>query len=68
MAIITPAQQLVQDITCGQGKPSNLEGRISGPGGVTPFGAFVQGLQPGTRSSIRHRPLRRPTRAPGYRQ
>lgn len=54
MPIITPAQQHIEEITYFQDKAPNLECWISEPGGLTQFGAFVQLLQPDTRSSIKH--------------
>lgn len=54
MPLITPADQQVLEITYFQDKAPNLECWISTPGGLTQFGAFVQVLQPQTRSSIKH--------------
>lgn len=54
MPIITSADQQVLEITYFQDKAPNLECWISTPGGLTQFGAFVQVLQPQTRSSIKH--------------
>lgn len=54
MPIITPADQQIQEIRYFEGKAPNLECWISEPGGLTQFGAFVQVLQPETRSSIKH--------------
>lgn len=54
MPAITPAQQLVEESPNAGELPPNVESWISEPGGITQFGAFVQVLQPGTRSSIKH--------------
>ncbi len=54
MPVITPADQHVETITCFEGKAPNLECWLTEPGHLTQFGAFIQVLQPGTRSSIKH--------------
>jgi uncharacterized cupin superfamily protein len=54
MPVITPADQLIETITRFEGKEPNLECWLTEPGGLTQFGALIQVLQPGTRSSIKH--------------
>lgn len=54
MTIITANQQHIEQIHYFKDKPPNLECWVSQPGGLTQFGAFVQLLQPDTRSSIKH--------------
>lgn len=53
MTVVTPDRTLVEledDAVCG---PRHTHW-ISEPGGLTQFGAFVQVLPPGSRSSIKH--------------
>ncbi len=53
MTVVTPDRMLVEledDAACG---PRHTHW-ISEPGGLTQFGAFVQVLPPGSRSSIKH--------------
>jgi len=54
MPVITPEHFLVEELASSEGHPHNRDLWISEPGGLTQFGAFVQELQPGTRSSIKH--------------
>jgi uncharacterized cupin superfamily protein len=54
MPVITPRQHLVEERPSADGLPPNRDLWISEPGGLTQFGAFIQELQPGSQSSIRH--------------
>lgn len=54
MPVITPAQQLVEETPNKGDIPPNVDHWISKPGDLTQFGAFIEVLQPGTRSSITH--------------
>jgi uncharacterized cupin superfamily protein len=54
MPVIRPSDQLVEEIKYYDVEQPNLERWLSEPGRLTQFGAFIQVLQPGTRSSILH--------------
>lgn len=54
MPVITADRCLVEELASSAGRPPNRDLWISEPGGLTQFGAFVQELQPDTRSSIKH--------------
>lgn len=54
MPIIRVAQRLVETTETSDPRAMNRDEWISEPGGLTQFGAFVQVLAPGTRSSIKH--------------
>lgn len=54
MPVIRAAQRQVETSETSQPGVENREEWISEPGGLTQFGAFIQVLAPGTRSSIKH--------------
>lgn len=53
MTVITPDRMLVEEDVDGPCGPKRTEW-ISEAGGLTQFGAFVETLPPGSRSSIKH--------------
>jgi len=53
MPVFTPDRFLVEDEDGGSCGPKRAEW-ISEPGGLTQFGAFIETLPPGSRSSIKH--------------
>jgi uncharacterized cupin superfamily protein len=54
MPVVRQADQHVERIDYFNDENPNLEFWLTEPGLLTQFGAFVQVLQPGTRSSIKH--------------
>lgn len=54
MPVIRPQNFLVEAVSSSDGCASNRDLWISEPGGLTQFGAFVQEIQPGARSSLKH--------------
>jgi uncharacterized cupin superfamily protein len=54
MPVIRPEKFLVEEVHSSEASPPNRDLWISEPGGLTQFGAFVQEIQPGARSSIKH--------------
>ncbi len=53
MTVITPDKRVVEEGSTTPCGPCRLEW-ISTPGGLTQFGAFIETLPPGSRSSIKH--------------
>lgn len=54
MPIITPELRVVEEVPVDVSPTPNRDLWISEAAGLTQFGAYVQELQPGTRSSIKH--------------
>jgi len=54
MPVIRSESFLVEETSSSSGSAPNRDLWISEPGGLTQFGAFVQEIQPGARSSIKH--------------
>lgn len=54
MPVIRPECFLVEEASSNDASPPSRDLWISEPGGLTQFGAFVQEMQPGARSSLQH--------------
>lgn len=54
MPVIKPQHHVIEEFASSEGGAPNRDRWLSEPGGLTQFGAFIQELQPGTRSSIKH--------------
>lgn len=54
MPVIRPESFLVEEVSSSDGSPPNRDLWISEPGGLTQFGAFLQEIQPGACSSVKH--------------
>ncbi|MEB3357359.1 MAG: cupin domain-containing protein [Synechococcales bacterium] len=54
MTVITPDRFVVEETPCRATHEPDLTLWISEAGGLTQFGAFIEVLQPGSRSSIKH--------------
>ena len=54
MPVIKPDRLVVEEFPVDGSPTPNRDLWISEAGGLTQFGAFIQELQPGTRSSIKH--------------
>jgi uncharacterized cupin superfamily protein len=54
MPVIRPESFLVEEVHSNDAAAPNRDLWISEPGGLTQFGAFIQEIQPGARSSIKH--------------
>lgn len=54
MPALRPSQFLLEELPSADPAAPDRTSWISEPGGLTQFGAFVEVLQPGSRSSIKH--------------